>query len=48
MEYGHVFGMIQFSTPVLSVTGMDVIDLAKSLDIAEEDLKLILEQERSF
>ena len=36
MEYGHVFGMIQFSTPVLNVTGSDEIDLAKSLDIAEK------------
>lgn len=36
MEYGHVFGMIQFSTPVLSVTGLDEINLEKSLDIAEK------------
>lgn len=36
MEYGHVFGMIQFSTPVLGVTGLDEINLEKSLDIAEK------------
>ena len=31
-----MFGMIQFSTPVPSVTGLDEINLEKSLDIAEK------------